>query len=94
MHHGIQSATTLMPCSHHLGSGTHDTLELLWKSSDCGSCHKCENRNSKEEAKLDEGIVGSVMVTKPHEEMEKIKKKVWTYTGLKTGKVSNPELLC
>lgn len=93
MHRGIQNATILMSCSHHLGLGTHDTLELLWKSLDCGSCHKCENQNSKEETKLDEGIVESLMVTKPYEEMEKIKKKFWTYTGSKTGKVSNLELL-
>lgn len=93
-HHGIQSATTLMSCSHHLGLGTHDTLELLWESLDCGSCHKCENRNSKGETKVDEGIVESVTVTKPYEEMEKITKKLWTYTGLKTGKVSNLEVLC
>lgn len=60
-------------------------LELLWESLDCGSCHKCENWDSKVETKLDEGIVESIMVTKPYEEIEKIKKKFWTYTGLKTG---------
>ena len=43
---------------------------------------------------MDEGIVESVTVTKPYEEMEKITKKLWTYTGLKTGKVSNLEVLC
>lgn len=63
-----------MSLSHHSGLCTQSVLKLSWKS-DCASCHKCENRNSKEKAKPDEGTTKRANVTKPWE-VENAKKEV------------------